>query len=103
MTHHRRNGPRSSAAPCSVLSAHVHGISLVHEVRATLAVANQGSDEGGAAFPHLVQIVEHRVAPCERPGCLTDQREEIRHEPGQVAWSWVSFSTWWVSLGVERI
>ena len=73
----RRSVLTWSADPCSVLSAHVHRVSLVHEVRPALAVANEGSDEGGAALPDLVQIVEHRVAPCERPGCLTHQREEI--------------------------
>ena len=65
------------ADPCSVLSAHVHRVSLVHKVGATLAMANQSCDEGSAELAHGVQVIRHRLAPRERPGGLTHQREEI--------------------------
>ena len=63
--------------PCLVLAADVDGIALVHEVRTALAMANQGGDERRTAIPHLVKSSQHRVAACERPGCLTYHGEEI--------------------------
>ena len=77
MTHGLPEVTQPTMDPCSVLAADVHGISFVHEVGATLAMANQGRDECSAALSHLVHICAHRVTACERPGRLADNGEEL--------------------------